>query len=119
MEDVDLHLRVDEYLKGSGDGRLTIRWPKYVTSARSSDARVGTLEIEGTPPNLDRQATYLLFLEDHREPWGLTATSWGAAFMDVGPEMRVGAHVASSFGDLQGQPLGRVLPPRMSAEING
>ena len=66
MEDVDLHLRVDEYLKGSGDGRLTIRWPNYVTSARSSDARVGTLEIEGTPPNLDRQATYLLFLKDHR-----------------------------------------------------
>lgn len=119
MEDVDLLLKVDEYLKGFGDGRFTIRWPKYVTSARSSDARIGILEIEGAQPNLDREATYLFFLKDHGEPWRLTSTSMGAAFMEVGPEMRVGAHVAPSFRNLQGQPLTRVLPPRISAEIEG
>ncbi len=109
-EDVELHLKVSQFLKGAGEERLDIRWPTYLTTEQSSGTRTAVLEIEGVQRDLSRSVTYLFFLKDQGEPWGLTSVSLGASLMQVGPDMRVDGQVSTVFSDLRGQRLADVLP---------
>lgn len=109
-EDIELQLTVSQYLRGSGQERLDIQWPTYLTAQPSSDTRTAVQEIEGVQRDLSPAGRYVFFLKDHGEPWGLTSVSLGASLMEVRPDLTVQGQVSSVFSDLRGQDLGGVLP---------
>lgn len=114
FEDVDLHLSVSHYLKGSGPQRLDIRWPTYLTEEPSSDTRIAALEIGGVRRDLSREGTYVFFLKDHGEPWGLTSVSQGASLIEVGPDLSIEGQLSFVFRDLRGKNLTDALPDGVS-----
>ncbi len=111
FEDVNFRVEIATSLKGDLLGEALVQWPAYLTEEQSNDTRIAKLDYEGiTVPDIG--STYVLFLKDWGEPFGLAKISHAGAAMTVEDDGTIGELVSTNYTEYRGLPLQDVLPPR-------
>lgn len=106
-EVVELDVEVVEAFSGRPAHVLQVNWLGYTTSRPSSDARTAMLEVaDVVVPSVGQ--TYLLFLADHGEPWGVQPVSTQVGFLQVVDGAVVG-QVPTGLARHRGRPVEDVV----------
>ncbi len=106
-EVVELDVEVVEAVSGRPARHLQVAWLGYTTSAPSRGARTAMIEVAGVVvPSVGQ--TYLLFLVDQGEPWGVQPVSTQVGFLQV-VDGEVAGQVPTGLASHRGRPLEDVV----------